>query len=148
LPVKNFERWLYQRDRDGYRTIATEKVTLADSMQFYHKNYKYDFTARTTSLATGNVAIGFAVDDRFLSGGPQKVALKITYHDHGKTRWALVYNQGKSIREVSCWDCGNIRTVSFFLDDIRFDASGMNYDFEIKALEGDAIIKFVRVIKL
>lgn len=148
LPVKNFERWMYQRDRDGYRTIATEKVMLADSMQFYHRNYKYDYTARSTNRTSGNTAIGFAIDDRFLSGGPHKVAVKITYHDQGKSRWALVYNKGQATREVSCWDSGLVRTVTFFLDDAIFNATGMDFDFEIKALEGDAIIKFVRIIKL
>lgn len=148
LPVKNFERWLYQRDRDGYRTIATEKVFLSDSMKFYHPNYKYDYTARMTNQISGNKAIGFAIDDRFLSGGPHKVAVKITYHDQGKNRWALVYNKGQATREVTCWGCGLVRTVTFFLDDAMFNATGLDYDFEIKALEGDAIIKFVRVIKL
>jgi hypothetical protein len=148
LAVKNFERWLYQRDSDGYRTVATEKVILADSMQFYHRNHKYDYTARIPDKSNGSTAIGFAVDDRFLSGGPHKVAVKITYHDQGKARWALIYNGGKSQREVSCWDCGIVRTVTFFLDDVRFDSKEMDYDFEIKTLEGDAIIKFVRVIKL
>jgi hypothetical protein len=94
------------------------------------------------------MAIGFAVDDRFLSGGPHKVAVKITYHDQGKSRWALVYNKGQATREVTCRDCGLVRTVTFFLDDAMFNATGQDYDFEIKALEGEAIIKFVRVIKL
>ena len=117
-------------------------------MQFYHKNHKYDLTARSTDQESGNKAIGFAIDDRFLSGGPHKVAVKITYHDQGKSRWALVYNHGQAQRDVICRDCGVVRTVTFFLDDAVFDARGMDYDFEIKAIEGDAIIKFVRIIKL
>ena len=42
----------------------------------------------------------------------------------------------------------HVRTATFFLPDARFDAKGMNFDFEIRALEGDAVIKFVRVVKL
>ena len=148
VTVKNFERWLYQRDSEGYKTIATGKVLLSDSMQFYHKDHKYDLTARSTDRASGNNAIGFAIDDRFLSGGPHKVAVKITYHDQGRSRWALIYNHGQAQREVICWNCGIVRTVTFFLEDAVFDAEGMDYDFEIKALEGDAVIKFVRIIKL
>ena len=148
LPVKNFERWLYQRDTPGYIAAPCEKVIIPDNLVFYHPDHKYDYTARKTDIKNGNNAIGFAVDDRFLSGGPHKVAFKITYHDIGKARWALLYNGGNKKKEISCWGNGTIRTVSYFLDDVFFDASGMNYDFEIKALEGDAVIKFVRVIKL
>jgi hypothetical protein len=148
LPVKNFERWLYQRDSEGHKTFPTAKVFLSDSMQFYHKDHKYDYTARSTNQAIGNTSIGFAVDDRFLYGGPNKVAVKITYHDQGKSQWALVYNHGKNQRNVICQDCGLVRTVTFFLDDVVFDARELDYDFEIKAIKGDAIIKLVRIIKL
>ena len=40
------------------------------------------------------------------------------------------------------------KNFKFFLDDAVFDAKGLDYDFEIKAIEGDAVIKFVRIIKL
>jgi hypothetical protein len=148
LPVKNFERWLYQRDQTGYTARATAKVHVPEQMQNYHPDHYYDYTARTTDAANGNTAIGFAVDDRFLSGGPHRVAVKVTYHDQGPARWALVYNQGKSRREITCWGHGNVRTATWFLDDAKFDGNALDYDFEIRALEGDAVIKFIRVIRL
>lgn len=148
LTVKNFERWLCQRDKPGYIAAATEKVYIPDNMVFYHPDHKYDYTARKTDLQRGNASIGFAVDDRFLTGGPHKIAVKITYHDTGKARWALVYNNGEKSKEISCWGNGTVRTVTWFLDDAEFNAKNMDFDFEIKALEGDAMIKFVRVIKL
>jgi hypothetical protein len=146
--VKNFERWLYQRDRDGYAARATKRVHIPDKMVFYHRDHKYDDTARTTDSANGQTAIGFAVDDRFLSAEPSRVAVKITFHDEGPSKWAFIYNRGRSRRDMTCWGNGTIRTQTWILDDAIFDAEGMDYDFEIRAIEGDAIIKFVRVIKL
>ena len=147
LAVKNFERWLYQRDKPGFIAAPAEKVWIPEIMVFYHRDHKYDYTARKTIVSKGQHSIGFAVDDRFLSGGPHKVAVKITYNDIGKARWALVYNNGKNSKEMSCWGNGTIRTVTWFLDDAVFNAGDMDFDFEIKAIEGDAVIKFVRVIK-
>jgi len=148
LQTKNFERWLYQRDKPGYETKATAKVFVPEEMKNYAEGYFFDYTARQTDIATGNKAIGFALDDRFLKGGPHTVAIKVTYIDQGSARWALVYNDGKSSKEMTTWSHGNVRTATWILNDITFNGEGMDFDFEIRALEGDAIIKFVRVINL
>lgn len=148
IQVKNFERWLYQRDKTGYVAEATAKVHVPNEMQNYADGHYYDYTARKTDLASGNKAIGFALDDRFLKKGPHRVAIKITYVDEGPAKWALYYNKGKASREITTWGHGNVRTVTWILNDINFDGEDMEYDFEIHALEGDAVIKFVRVIKL
>ena len=65
-----------------------------------------------------------------------------------KTRWSLEYNNGQKSKEISCWEMALQDSLTYFLDDAGFNASGMDYDFEIKALEGDAVIKFVRIIKI
>ena len=43
---------------------------------------------------------------------------------------------------------GEIRTATFFWDDARFGATGLDFDFAIEAERGDAVIKLVRVIRL
>ena len=65
LTVKNFERWLYQRDESGLQCPRLRKVQIPDNMALYHPEHKYDYTARKTDIKNGNSAIGFAVDDRF-----------------------------------------------------------------------------------
>ena len=149
-PVKNFERWLYQRDRDGYRTIPAARAPHHESMYPSPPDQKYDFTARRTDIASGNDRIGFAVDDRFLSGGPHKVAIRVTYHDMGTGAWTLAYktSDGEAARTIQCEGRGKLKTATFFLDDACFRAKGMEFDFEIKATGEDATISFVRVIKL
>jgi hypothetical protein len=148
--VKNFERWLYQRDRDGYRTVPAARVPHHESMYPSPPDQKYDFTARRTDLASGSDRIGFAVDDRFLSGGPHKVAVKVTYHDVSKGAWTLAYRtpDGESTRTIQCQGTDKIRTATFFLSDAVFPAKDLDFDFEIRAAESDAVISFVRVVRL
>lgn len=149
-PVRNFERWLYQRDREGYQARPTEKVEVWNTQLRYHPDHYYDYTARTTDRAAGDPAIGFAVDDRFLSGGPHRVAVKVTYYDRDEGAWALIYRTpgGEAQRSVRCMDSETVRTATLFLDDATFAAEGLDYDFEIRADQVDAVVAFVRVIKL
>ncbi len=149
-PVKNFERWLYQRDRDGCRTVPAVRVPHHESHYPSPPDQKYDFTARRTDLASGSDRIGFALDDRFLSGGPHRVAVKVTYHDLSKGTWTLAYKtpNGEATRATQCEGDGKLKTATFFLTDASFPASDLDYDFEIRATDTDATISFVRLIKL
>jgi hypothetical protein len=81
IPVKNFERWVYQRDSPGAVARPTEKVEVPEQMFEYHREHLYDYTARMTSVADGDKAIVFGVNDKFLSGGPHRVAVKVSYID-------------------------------------------------------------------
>jgi hypothetical protein len=146
-PVKNFERWLYQRDADGARTEPTAKVEVPPQMFEFHPNHLYDFTARKTQTA-----IRFGVDENFLTGGPHSVAVKITYLDSGNAEWQLEYFTGANqtaSRKVTCGNTGAAKTVTFILKDAHFPGTGYTgKDLQIRALKGDAVIRFVRVIKL
>lgn len=151
-PVKNFERWLYQRDADGARAEATEKVEVPEQMFEFDKNHLYDLTARKTQTAKGQTHIRFGLDDAFLSGGPHAVAVKITYLDRANAEWQLEYSAGgnqAAERKVTCGDTGAAKTVTFILKDAHFPGKGYTgTDLQIRALKGDAVIRFVRVIKL
>ena len=148
--AKNFERWLYQRDRDGCRALPAVRADIPKQQFPHHPKHKYDYTARRTDRASGSDRIGFALDDRFLSGGPHRVAIKITYHDVGRAAWALVYKTEArdATRLVQCDGNGEVKTATFVLDDACFPARGVEFDFEIRALDRDATVSFVRVIKL
>ena len=56
--VKNFERWLYQRDTEGYETEPAIKVPHPIKMWMVKKDHYFDYVARKSRR------IGFAVDDR------------------------------------------------------------------------------------
>jgi hypothetical protein len=150
--VKNFERWLHQRDADGARTVPEEKVDVPEQMFEFAKTRRYEFTARRTDAAQGQTAIRFGVDDAFLSGGPRPVAVKVTYVDRGGAEWFLEYRAvgGKNgSRRIACGDTGATKTATFILRDAVFPGKGYRgEDMEIRAVKGDAVIRFVRIIKL
>jgi len=148
--IKNFERWLIQRDKDGYRTKPAVKIPQHESMWMVPKDLKFDYTARRTDLAGGNSKIGFALDDRFLSGGPHRVAIKVTYHDIGSGKWTLVYSipgRRTGRRTIKCKDSKKVMTATFHLTDACFPGKGDTFDFHIEAPDADATISFVRVVK-
>lgn len=150
--VKNFERWLFQRDADGARTVPVEKVDVPKQMFDFHPSHLYDYTARRTDRANGQTSIRFGVDDAFLSGGPHRVAVKITYLDRDHAQWAFTYqtsDQKTATRSVSCGNTGKVRTATFILQDAQFAGRGYTgSDLRIEATAGDAVIRLVRLIKL
>jgi len=150
--VKNFERWLYQRDADGARTLATEKVAVPSQMFEFDRNHLYDLTARQTQTAKGQSLIRFGIDETFLADGPHAVAVKITYLDRAKAEWQLEYfaDANKTATpKVTCGDSGAPKTITFILKDAQFPGQGYTgLDLQIRALKGDAAIRMVRVIKL
>ena len=156
LPIKNFERWLHQRDGEGSATTPAIKAAQHESMWMVPAGHKFDYIARRTDLATENDRITMTIDDRFL--GPENgrchIAVKVTYHDVGHGRWSLVYSNspenlttGLGKRTIQCENTGNVRTATFFLSDASFN-SGDTPDLIIQAENEDAVISFVRVIKL
>ncbi|MCG3147125.1 MAG: hypothetical protein PCFJNLEI_00562 [Verrucomicrobiae bacterium] len=145
VPVKNFERWLLQRDSAGYETEPAHKIIYPPTVEgfirtTYVKGYNYDYVARKGKR------FGFALDDRFLPK-PAPVAIKVTYYD--EQPWKLVYPTatGPAARSVPCRGDGALRTATFFLADAVFAARKLDYDFEIQATSEPATIRFVRVIK-
>ncbi len=148
--IRNFERWLTQRDRDGYRTQPAVKATQHEMLWMVPKKHKFDYIARRTDLAGGNPRIGFALDDRFAHGGPHSMAIKVTYHDIGRGRWTLVYTKpggAAGRRTVQCKNSRKVLTATFHLTDACFAGKGDAFDFHIEAAGEDATVSFVRVIK-
>jgi len=152
IPAKNFERWMYQRDVEGAQAEPTERVGVPEQMFEFHKEHLYDYTARKTSVAKGQDRIVFGVAEDFLLGGPHAVAVKVTYLDRNDAVWALEYHTAAGStegRKVMCTDTGEAKTVTFILRDAVFPGKGyMGNDLQIRAIEGNAVIRFLRVIKL
>ena len=150
-PVKNFERWIYQRDADGARTAPTERWNIPPQMFEFAKDKLYEFTARRTDVADGQKEIRFAVADSFLQGGPHPVVVKVTYFDRGSAQWELEVPtpRGPARRRVTCGDTGKLRTATFIVADAVFAATGITgTDLRIVAVRGDAVVRMVRIIKL
>ena len=143
-PVKNVERWLYQRDSDGFETSPVESINHPIKMWMVEPDRYFDYIARK-----GN-RIGFAVDDRWCGGGPVNVALKVTYFDRGRGRVdvGLKTSNGDVSKKIELTGSGKLKTVTFFVDDAVFPAKKMDYDAIFNSPGDEAVLSFVRVIKL
>jgi len=152
IAVKNFERWCHQRDADGARAAPAEKVDVPKQMFEYHKQHLYDYTARKTSAPAGQTEMRFAIADAFLAGGTHPVAVKITYVAAAPAEWELAYHTAggrTASKKVAHGGAGQTRTATLILKDAHFPGRGhTGKDLWIRTRRGDAVIRFVRVVKL
>ncbi len=150
--MKNFERWLLQRDvaPDG-RTAPADKLDISMLKYNYPSGKGYEFHARRTDLANGSRYMYFRVEPQFLSGGPHRVQLKVTYLDGPKTSWRVEYSnpQGNAATEpIETAGSQQWKTATFEIPDMAAASAFRGMDFRI-AVSGDADlpVKFVRLIK-
>ena len=143
-PVKNVERWLYQRDSDGFETSPVESINHPIKMWMVEPDRHFDYIARKGKR------IGLAVDDRWCGGGPVNVALKVTYFDRGRgcVDVGLKTSTGDVSKRIELTGSGKLKTVTFFVDDAVFPAKKMDYDVIFNSSGDEAVLSFVRVIKL
>jgi len=143
-PVKNVERWLYQRDSAGFETTPVESINHPIKMWMVEPDQYFDYIARAGKK------IGFAVDDRWCDGAPVNVALKVTYFDRGRGRVDVGLNtsKGKVAKKIELTDSGKLKTITFFIDDAVFPAKKIEYDIILSASDDEAAVSFVRIIRL
>lgn len=148
IPIKNFERWLYQRDSRNAVTKPAVKIAHPIKMWMVHKGKYYDYIARSGKK------IDFAVDDRWLKGisrrHPHPVAIKVTYFDSGTSELSVNFqtSSGTDARVIPLSNTGTLKTATFFVNDIVFNAEGMDYDITVTGQADPAVISFMRIIKL
>jgi len=143
IPVKNFERWLYQRDLPGYETTPAVKINQAIKMWMVDPGRYYDYVARK------GMGIGFDLDENFLPEGLHSLAVKISYFDGEEGAFKLVYrnNRGIQVRTITTTGKDQVKTATFFIKARINDAGTDNiFDFEIHSKE-EIPVSFVRVIK-
>jgi hypothetical protein len=143
-PVKNMERWLYQRDSTGFETSPVEKINHPIKMWMVEPDQNFDYIARKGKK------IGFAVDDRWCGGGPVNIALKVTYFDRGQGRVdvGLKTSKGDVTKKIEITGSGKLKTATLFVADAVFPAKKMDYDVIFNSTEDEAVVSFVRIIKL
>ncbi len=148
--VRNFERWLFQRDVDpDGRTVRTYYI----KTPVQHNEESYE--ALRTDHQNGSDYIYFGVDDKFIRGGSNNIKIKVTYLDNNTSDWWLEYDAfDGDFYKISSVEKnennGNWKTVTFNIDDATFlNRQKNNHDFRIyNGGSEDISIRFVRVIKL
>ena len=144
IPVKNFERWLYQRDAPGYETTPALKIDQAIKMWMVDPDRYYDYIARKGKR------IGFRLDDNFLPEGQHPLAIKISYYDGVMGEFKLVFmnTEGKQERTIATSGNDQVKTATFFVDvSLNNPVQKDNFDFEIQSRQ-EVPVSFVRVIKI
>jgi hypothetical protein len=150
VPVKNFERWLVQRDQPGYETTPTRRVNygwgdkssvVSTMSSTYVEDRLFDYTARKGRR------IGLMIDPRFLAFSGGDVAIKVTYYDN--CDWKLRANGiGAPIeREVKSTRTDEPCTATFFIKGLRARTANEPFDLVIEGTGGEAEVSFVRIIR-
>jgi len=127
-PIKNFERWVYQRDMTGYETTPAVKIEQAIQMWMVQPGKYYDFIAREGKK------IGFDVEDKW-AGLKDSVAIKVSYFDNQAGEMNLVYNKGKKQEKKTAklTGDGKLKTVTFFVRNLKANSLPHKYDFALEA---------------
>jgi hypothetical protein len=144
-PIKNFERWLYQRDMPGYETTPAVKIEQAIQMWMVQPGKYYDFIAREGKK------IGFNVEDKW-AGLKDSVAIKVSYFDNHSGEFNLVYNNGKKPEKKTAklTGDGKLKTATFFVTHLKEKGLPNDFDFVVESGKKtkSIIVSIVRVIDL
>lgn len=151
--LKNFERWLIQRDvsPDG-TTCPTARVDISLMGQASASSRSYEFQARRTDQATGQRAIYFRASRDWFGDADQSVRLFVTYLDGAASTWAIEYESPAARErtpEVTTTNSGLWRTAVFRLPVFRRSGSFSGQtDFRLAVVTGeDVTVRLVRLVK-
>lgn len=151
--LKNFERWLIQRDvaPDGMTQPAAQ-VDISLMGQGTHASRPYEFQARRTDRASGQTAMYFQAYGDWFGDEVQTVRAFVTFLDASPSTWSLEYDSPTGRQrtpEVRTTNSGTWRTAVFRL--LSFHRSGAfpeGMDFRLVVTAGgDLTTRMVRLVK-
>jgi hypothetical protein len=125
IPVKNFERWLYQRDAKGFETRPAIKIQQSIKMWMVQDDKYFDYIGRAGKR------IGFKIDPRWPARNGA-MAVKVTYLDAGAGILQLVHNSGKAVKEQLLLGDGKLKTTTFLLTGLLPQSMENDFDFVIQ----------------
>jgi hypothetical protein len=159
-PLKNFERWLYQRDSAEIVTMKEAKVVqtpappCASGGGQWMTSQKYDWIARSAP----DGMIGFSIDRKFAGTETSmgNVVIKVSYFDFvGVGTVAISTDRcATTIGSQPTSNDRTLKTATFMVEVLPLSKTGMltDFDFEVCGFGGsgrpqEIIVSFVRVIK-
>lgn len=141
IPVKNFERWLYQRDSEGFKTKPDVAMRHPTRMWMVEKEMDFDYVARRGKR------IGFNIDDRWCGGSTDRLAVKITFFNTHRDEISIKVRtrDGWKTAQVKVDGTGGVRTATAFFDHAVFTGEQAN-DIILDCRRGKLPIAFVRAV--
>lgn len=150
--VKNFERWLLQRDiePDGITTPAL-KFDLTGLHQWASAR-GYEYMARSTNINEGQNSLYFKTDENWFGDYKGPVKLFVTYLDSGESVFHILYrgkNKQSVTPSVKVQNSGTWKTAIFKIPEFKSDSSfNQNMDFKIVVTgNSDVVFQLVRLVK-
>lgn len=148
--IHNLERYLYQRDAISTNVIPSPGIFKRDHGRNATQNKQLDPSNWNVNVCKQGESIGIAVDDDFITGAKDVVAL-ITYYSVDDGTFTLEYDNGGGYgsgqRSLQMVGANELRTVNFRMTDFRANATGYGLDFSIDDPEGNTPICMIRLIK-
>jgi hypothetical protein len=157
LPLKNMERWLFQRDIPGGMTQPAMRVERSYAMTTDPDGIRHEYAARRTDRVSGNDYMYFRLHDSFAGQAAQApIVLKITYLDQSDADWMVEYTHRTlhalhRTTAVHSSNDGRIKTATFCIQDAVFSNSLLPDGQHFRIYNGgqaDVTVLFVRVIRL
>jgi hypothetical protein len=151
LIVKNLERWLVQRDIDGNRSVAAERVDRFP-LNMDPPGRHYDFDGRRTDVRSGQSGLAFQIDTNFWPK-PAPALLKVTFVDRENAAWQVDYaDSGRSkhsTAKIQNSGDNQLKTATFRIDALSATRSFPGQmDFRILTDgPGDVTVTMVRLVK-
>jgi len=151
LIVKNLERWLIQRDVDGNRSVASERVDRSP-LSMDPPDRHWDLDARRTDLKNGQSGLAFQLAPKFWPK-PAPALVKVTFTDREQAAWHVEHadaaGQRRSTDKVRNSGDGQLKTATFHIDSLAAAHSFPGQmDFRIVTDgPGDVTVTVVRVVK-
>jgi len=151
--IRNYERWLIQRDVTGGVTVPAEfHASTNGGAGFGWEVAPYGFyTARRTDEATGNSRIFFQADVEFAIDVPIRILVEC--YESAASTWCIEYHDGDEVTGTETYTTSadsKIRTAYVDLDGIQAGGLSNGYDFAIKlddASANDVTVRMVRVVQ-
>ncbi|MBD3267448.1 alpha/beta fold hydrolase [bacterium] len=150
--IKNFERWLVQRDMDpNGRTQPAVKVDITHMGQ-WATPYNHEYQARRTDLEKGQDAIYFQAARHWFGAQSQSTRLFLTYLDGPQSTWHIEYNtpEGHQFTPgITTQNSGEWKTACFTIPNMACNGHFPNkMDFRLRVTEGyNATIRMARLVK-
>jgi hypothetical protein len=149
--VRNFERWILQRDVPTGMTVPAQRVEREFDASSSPDGQWYDDLARRTDVTSDNPYIFFFVDDGFVVDAAVDVHVEIW--DETAARWRLEYNSVTVPDQATPWVDGQgdsaVRTVVFTLPDAAF-RNALDHEADLRIhCEGpdDVLVRWLRVVR-
>lgn len=141
IPIRNFERWLHQRDAEGFETRPAMKIQQPIKMWMVQADCYFDYIARAGKR------IGFNIDSRW-PGMTGELAVKVTYLDDRPGTLQLVHNGGKVVKERPLAGDGKLKTTTFVMTGLEPKSMDHDFDFVIQGGKdtGEITLSMVRVV--